>query len=60
VNIELVGNRQSGTNKVAHTKCAYWLMGNHYWLALFFAGQRASVLGASAFFFSASMLARDY
>jgi hypothetical protein len=22
VNIELVGNRQSGTNKVAHTKCA--------------------------------------
>ena len=30
----------------------------HFWLALFLAGRRACVLGAGAFFFSASMLAR--
>jgi hypothetical protein len=37
-----------------------WLMGNHFWLALPFAGQRASVLGAGVFFFSALTLARHY
>ena len=50
--------RQS--HKVAHTKCAYWLMGNHFWLALPFAGQRASVLGAGVFFFSALPVTTDF
>jgi hypothetical protein len=31
---------------------------DHFWLTLFLAGRRAGVLGAGAFFFSASMLAR--
>ena len=32
--------------------------GGHFWLAFFLAGRRTCVLGAGAFFFPASMLAR--